>query len=330
MKCTLIFALFLCSCVCNAQDFHHANLETLIHFCDSTKADEILIYYKSNLLTHWKRTDYSHVQGTIPNPDCGSPYMGTASMVKSWTGIVTGMLIDKGIIDSVNAPVCTYIPEWKSGCDHHITIRHLLTMTAGLNRKGPRGVLSQGDMNQYVLTLEADTFPDVRFNYSNESVQLLGIIIERATGKRADIVFEELLFTPLEMDSTTMTQDSAGNAIVYGGCKTTIRDAAKIGQLMLNHGRYGENQLLSENWVSASVTPHPLAPYYGYLWWIDKSSTYWNFAATGDLGQMTIVFPELDLLFIRKQSCDLSPASVNMSWMGSKFLSLVSNVISKQ
>lgn len=326
MKYLLILVILLYCNLGKSQDVSNEKLNALIDFCDSTKADEILLQHKGKIISHWKRTDFSKVQSEFANPECGSPYMGTASMVKSWTGIVTGILLDIGTIDSLDAPACKYIPEWKAGCENNITIRHLLTMTAGLNRKGPRGVLSQSDMNQYVLSLKPDTLPGIRFSYSNESVQLLGLILERATGKKADVVFKELLFTPLKMDSTTLSLDSAGNVIVYGGCKTTVKDAVKVGQLMLNQGRYANKQIVSSQWVKASVTPHSLAPYYGYLWWIDKSSENWNYAATGDLGQMTIVFPESELVFIRKQTCDLSPASVNMTWMGPGFLTLLTNI----
>jgi CubicO group peptidase (beta-lactamase class C family) len=326
MKNSLLLVILLSTQISHAQTYHPENLSALIRFCDSTKADEILLHHKGNIIAHWKRTECTVLDSGCSNPDCGSPYMGTASMVKSWTGIVIGILIDKGLIDSVDAPVCKYIPEWKAGCRNQVTIRHLLTMTAGINRKGPSGVLSQANMNQYVLNLKPDTLPGVRFSYSNETVQLLGVIMENATGKKANEVFEEYLFAPLNMDSTTLALDSAGNVIVYGGCKTTVNDAAKIGRLMLNQGVYDNTQIVSGAWVKASVTPHSLAPYYGYLWWIDKSSPNWNYAATGDLGQMTIVFPESELIFVRKQICDLSPASINMTWMGPGFLILLANI----
>lgn len=290
-------------------------VQKLIAFCDSTKADEILVLHAGKPVCHWK------------NPHCDSVYMGTASMVKSWTGLAVGCLIDRGLIKSVDDRVCQYLPEWGPGCEQDVRIRHLLTMSAGLNRRGPRGILSKSDMNAYALQLKLDTFPDVRFSYSNESAQLLGILIEKVAKKPVDKCFREWLFAPLGMDSTTLSRDSAGNLLTYGGCITTLQDAAQIGLLMLQKGQYKGRQVVSEQWIDASVTPSKLAPYYGYLWWLDNQSEHKNFAATGDLGQMTIVFPALDLVFVRRQNCDLSSNSIAMRWMGPDFLKLVASVV---
>lgn len=289
-------------------------LRALIAFSDSSKADEILLLHQGKPILGWR------------NPHCDSLYMGTASMIKSWTGLLIGILIDQGRLN-VEDKVCQYLPEWKDGCTKNVRIEHLLTMTAGLNRKGAQGVLSQVNMNQYVLGLRLDTVPDLRFNYSNESVQLLGIIAERVYKKPLDQVFNELLFKPLDMDSTWLSRDKSGQVIAYGGGITTLQDAAQIGLLMSKHGQYKGRQIVSATWVKASVTASRLAPYYGYLWWLDNASAHKNYAATGDLGQMTIVFPELDLIFVRRQNCDLSPASLSMRWMGPKFLALLASTV---
>ncbi len=310
-----------------SQSINSVNLFKLINYCDSTKADEILFSFNGNVLTHWNRTDFTTIQPEGASAQCKTPYMGTASMVKSWTGLLIGILIDQGTIKSVDDLVCHYIPEWRIACKNKITIKHLLTMSAGYKRLGPSGVLSQGNMNQYVINLKPDTLPGIRFNYSNESVQALGMVVEKASGLKADEAFQKYLFEPMDIDSTSFARDSSGNVLVYGGCITTVSNAHKIGMLMLNNGRYNNQQIVSEKWIKESITPSALAPYYGYLWWIDKNSKHWNFAATGDLGQMTIVFPELNLAFVRKQSCDVSLASRNMSWMGGKFLDKISGVV---
>jgi CubicO group peptidase (beta-lactamase class C family) len=292
-----------------------AKISQLIAFCQSSKADEILLLHNGTPICHWQ------------NPHCDSLYMGTASMVKSWTGLLLGSMIDRGLIGSVEDPVCQYLPEWKPGCENGVRIRHLLSMSGGLNRRGARGVLSKGDMNAYVLQLKPDTLPDIRFSYSNESVQLLGILMEKAAGKPADQLFREYLFEPLGMDSTSLMRDSAGNFVAYGGCRTTMQDAAQVGLLMLNKGRHNDRQIVPAAWVERSVSPSEKAPYYGYLWWLDYQSAHKNFAATGDLGQMTIVFPELGLVFLRRQNCDTSPESIAMRWMGPNFLSLIAGTV---
>lgn len=290
-------------------------LGRLISFCDSTKADEVWIYHNGNTIKKWR------------NNSCDSLSFGTASMVKSWIGILTGILIDKGMIGSENDLVCNYLPEWKDGCNNNVVLKDLLNMTSGLNKKGALGVLSKNNCNSYVLNLELDTFPKIKFSYSNESVQLIGIIIERVTKMNLFEAFEKYLFIPLEITGTTFMKDSVGNYISFGGCKTNMEAAMKIGVLMLNHGSYNGLQIVSENWIKKSTTPSSLVSFYGYLWWIDINSKSMNYAAVGDLGQMTIVFPDLGIVFVRRQNCDLSPSSKNMSWMSAKFIELISNII---
>lgn len=294
--------------------FNHSKWEELVRFCDSTRADEVMVLHHGKIEGFWK------------NKSCDSARFNTASMVKSWTGIVIGIMIDNGLIGSEDDRICAYLPEWKAGCKQEVRIKHLLTMSAGINkRRGAEGILAAHDMHQYALGMELDTTPGIRFSYSNESVQILGMLIEKVTRKNANDYFHDVLFQPLGMDSTRLARDPAGNDVVYGGARTTIRDAAHIGLLMLNGGVHKGKRIVSDSWIEKSVTPSKRAPYYGYLWWIDNMSEHPNFAATGDGGKMTIVFPGLDLVFLRQQSCNLGAGS-NMSWMGPRFLQLVSSV----
>jgi CubicO group peptidase (beta-lactamase class C family) len=292
-----------------------ANLQKLIEFSEATYTDEIMVVHKNQVVCHWR------------NSHCDSVYLNTASMVKSWTGLVIGILIDKGLISSEDDLVCKYIPQWEAGCRNQVTIKNLLTMSAGLNRRsGAQGILAVEDMNDYALNIELDTLPDIEFDYSNESVQLLGVIIEKVTGKSANAYFHEVLFEPLGMDSTRLAKDPMGHDVVYGGASTTLDDAANIGMLMINGGKHGNKQIVSESWIKKSITPSEMASFYGYLWWLDYNSEYKSFAATGDFGQMTIVFPDLDLVFLRQQSCNLE-ISGNMTWMGPDFLKLIATVV---
>lgn len=313
------FYLFLvCVIPLQSQDSNAIDtvrLNDLYAFSQKTYTDEVLIFHKNMIVGHWK------------NPDCDSTLFNTASMVKSWTGIVIGILIDQGYLSSEEDLVCKYIPEWTDGCKHQVTIKHLLTMSAGLNqRRGAAGVLDEKDINTYVTHLELDTMPGIRFSYSNESVQLLGILIENITGKTANAYFREVLFSPLGMHSTSLTKDSVGNDIVFGGALTTLPDASKVGLLMLNKGLLNGHPVVSSAWVEKSISPSDKASYYGYLWWLDNNSEHKNFAATGDFGQLTMVFPELDLVFMRQQSCN-KDISGNMTWMGPNYIKQIAALI---
>ena len=292
-----------------------SNLLKLIEFSEATFTDEIMLVHENKVVCHWK------------NRLCDTVYFNTASMVKSWTSLVIGIMIDKGMISSEDDLVCQYVPEWKDGCRYNVSIKNLLTMSAGLKqRRGAQGMLAVEDVNQYAINLELDTLPNITFDYSNESVQLLGLIIENLTGKSANEYFHEVLLDPLGMDSTVLAKDPTGNDVVFGGAATTLDDASKVGMLMINDGKYNDRQIVSESWIIKSITPSEKAFFYGYLWWLDNNSENKNFAATGDGGQMTIVFPELDLVFLRQQSCNLEKSG-NMTWMGPDYLKLIASVV---
>ncbi|MBO6793731.1 MAG: serine hydrolase [Balneolaceae bacterium] len=315
----LIVVLILCkSSLLFAQNPTAINqqvLESLIAFSEETYTDEFMLIQKNETLIHWK------------NPSCDAPQFNTASMVKSWTGLVIGSLVDKGFIESVDDTVCTYLPNWEIGCREDITIKQLLTMSAGYNRRpGASGILAQQDMNEYVLNTEPDTLQDVRFSYSNESVQLLGLLIEEITGMNANEAFIQHLFEPLGMDSTQLGKDEAGNYMVFGGAKTTLQDASKVGLLMANKGMVDGKQMISREWIEQSTSTSDKAGYYGYLWWLDNNSENKNFAAMGDFGQLTILFPDLDLVYLRQQTCN-KEVSGNMPWMGPELLNLISATI---
>ncbi|HMQ06159.1 MAG TPA: serine hydrolase [Saprospiraceae bacterium] len=300
-----------------AQSIDPQKLQELIHMNDSLYANEILVYYKGDKVLYWR------------DSTCNVTNMIASSMLKSWTGLAFGTLLDRGIIKSLDELTCNWLPEWKEGCEKQVTLRHLITMTSGFNRRGgARGILAQDDHYQYLMNTKMDTVPNIRFGYSNESVQLLGMILERASGMEANEYYRKYLFEPLGMNSTTLWKDQAGKSwITYGGTTTTIHDAAKIGLLLRGKGNYNGQQIVSEAWIHQSLQPSHLVPYYGYLWWIDNQSKHKNVAASGDPGNYMIWFPNLDLLFIRNQAC-LTGMEYNSSrWMGPSFISKISDIV---
>jgi CubicO group peptidase (beta-lactamase class C family) len=281
--------------------------------CRASGAFGCLVAYEGHVVQEWYRAEHRR------------PFVGTRSAVKSWAGLLTGMLIADGMIDSVGVPVAKWIPEWTAGAEAGVTIRHLLTMTSGLSdRTGHRltippvdsaeaaahpsgpGVVAAKNTTGYVLDLPLDWAPGERFSYSNEGVQLLSPILERAAGLPLARYARERLFGPLGMDRTSLRVDEYYNTVLCGGAETTLPEFARIGQLMLNDGRWNGRQIVPASWVERSTTPGPKMSNYGFLWWIDTNRN--NFAATGTLDNVCIVFPEHDLVVARMQR-DPAPAA---------------------
>jgi len=304
-------------------------LQAHLDRCQQSGAFGCLVAYKGYVVQEWYRLEHRN------------PYVGTASAVKSWTGLLAGMLIADGAIDNVEAPVAQFIPEWTAGAEAGVTVRHLLTMTAGLaDRTGNRitvpplgaeeeqpepgpGVVAEKNTTGYVLDLPLDWAPGERFSYSNEGVQLLSPILERAAGMPLAQYARERLFAPLGMASTRLMVDEYYNTVTLGGAETTLPDFARIGQLMLNDGAWNGQSIVPAEWVERSTTPTEAMPNYGFLWWIDPERS--NFAAAGSMDNVCIVFPDLDLVVARMQRDPQPEATVQ--YQGVETLELLRAVV---
>ena len=204
LLCALSYALF------GQKTINVDSLQRIQQIAEETFADGILLYHDGKIIHEWY------------NSDCDSTYLNTASAVKSWTGLLIGRLLKEGKIKSLEDPVCDYLPDWEAGCEADVRLKHLLTMSAGINKRrsrtGPRrNMMVEPDFNAFALDMPLDTMPGIRFSYSNETVQLLAPIIERTCGLSVEKCFREKLFEPLGMDSTSLAKDEAGNAVVFGG-----------------------------------------------------------------------------------------------------------------
>ena len=283
-------------------------LQAHLDRCRESGSFGCLVAYKGHVVQEWFRVEHRN------------PFVATRSAVKSWTGLLAGMLIADGAIDSVDVPVAKYIPEWTAGARAEVTVRHLLTMTSGLrSREGGTtvpppdsalpasqtpGVVAAKNTTGYAFDLPLDWAPGERFSYSNGGVQLLSPLLERAAGMPLARYARERLFNPLGMENSRFMVDEYYNTVTFGGAETTLPEFARIGQLMLNDGRWNGEQIVPASWVERSTTPIPQMNNYGFLWWIDQERS--NYAAAGSLDNVCIVFPELDLVVARMQR-DLQP-----------------------
>ncbi len=255
--------------------------------CTKTGADACLVIYKGQIVQERYYKNYR------------APMMAMSS-TKSITGILVGMLIDDGKIKSVDEPVCSYVKEWCAGPKAKVTLRHLLAMTSGLPRMSSEGVGSVGDKNPFVINLPLATEPGTAWAYSNEGVQLLSPILDKAAGEPIQDYARKRLFEPLGMNGTRLHLDEKGHAWTYADMETTPREFARIGLLMLNKGIWQGKRIVSESWVEQMTKPaQTLYPRYGLLWWLFDNPK--GYAAQGYLDTNLYVFPDKDLIVVRMQ-----------------------------
>jgi CubicO group peptidase (beta-lactamase class C family) len=256
--------------------------------CTKTGADACLVIYKGKVVQERYYRSYR------------TPIMAMSS-TKSITGILVGMLIDDGKIKSVDEPICTYVKEWCEGQKGKVTLRHLLAMTSGLPRMTSGGVGSVGDKNPFVINLPLATEPGTAWAYSNEGVQLLSPILDKAAGEPIQDYARKRLFEPLGMKATRLHLDEKGHAWTYADMETTPREFARIGLLMLNKGTWQGKRIVGESWVEQMTKPsQTLNPRYGLLWWLFDNPK--GYGAQGHLETNLYVFPEKDLIVVRMQA----------------------------
>ena len=240
------------------------------------------------------------------------------STSKSIRSILLGIAIDKGFIDNINDPMAKYLksPVPKKHLDarkEEITIKHLITMSSGLDcndwdkkSKGQEdNVYKKKDWLQYTLNLPMVNKPGAVSNYCSMGTVLIAEIISQASGLSIDKFAEEYLFKPLKINTVKWGHTSKKEVIASAKrLYLTSRDMAKIGQLILNKGKWNGKQIVSEAWIEESTTPKTkiTGMDYCYLWWnipfTIKEKTIISKTATGNGGQYIMIIPEMELVAV--------------------------------
>ena len=255
--------------------------------CKRTGADACLVIHHARIVQEWYSKAYA-----VP--------MYAMSSTKSVAGLLTGMLIDDGRIESINEPVCHFIATWCTGFRARVTLRHLLSMTSGLPMMPDSSVGFVKDKNAYVVRLTPASEPGSTWAYSNEGAQLLSPLLDNAAREPIQDYARRRLFEPLGMSNTRLRVYPA-HAWTYADMETTARDFARLGVLMLNHGTWKGRQVVSRDWLATSTrSSQSLNTRYGLLWWIDPEIR--GYAAHGHLDTNLHVIPDLDLVIVRMQS----------------------------
>jgi CubicO group peptidase (beta-lactamase class C family) len=239
------------------------------------------------------------------------------SCTKSILSALVGIAIKEGAIRGVDQKVLDFFPETLlqnlSASKKKITIRHLLTMSAGLAVQHPDTEMkSSPDWIRYVLDLPMAEEPGSRFNYSDATAHLLSAVLQKATGMSAMDYATAKLFRPMGINAL-WPSDPQGISMGFSEINMTPRDMAKIGLLYLNKGMWDGVQLVPAFWIAVSTTPKIWtgADDYGYLWWTPQGS----FQARGLGEQYIVVAPAANVIAVitnglaQGESVDLGSAA---------------------
>lgn len=263
---------------------------------------------------HYWETPYAHATPEWQNVSFSSG--------KSWGSTMVGVAQYQGRLD-INDLTSKYHPAETSGFKPGTTIKHLLTMTSGgtmnmkpssvppkrLDDDSPPGPGAEyewyeeaedGTPPGYGRTIE----PGTQFHYDGAPADHLADIVANAAGKSSHRFMLEEVAAPLGCENFSYQPegvDHNDNVRIGGSILLSCRDMARLGQLYLNGGVWGDQRLLDEAYIRAATSPSDLNPSYGYLWWLNgegriAAAPRSMYFAAGALGQFCYVLPEQNMV----------------------------------
>jgi CubicO group peptidase (beta-lactamase class C family) len=203
------------------------------------------------------------------------------SASKSFTSLAFGFLVAEGKLASLDELVSKTLPGLASDPRKaKITYRHLLTQTSGIDPKRAGG--SKGDIEAHALEVSCLFEPGTSWQYSNNGVDLLAALAGKLAGKPMDEYLNEKLFHPLGIADVDWKRDKKGVPLGAGEMRIRPLDMAKVGQAMLDRGKWRSAQVIPETWTQLSFAQsNTFEPLYGLLWW--RSAPVTAIGLTDDL-----------------------------------------------
>lgn len=257
----------------------------------------------------------------------------TFSVAKMYLALVAGVAFDRGLIDDLDAPVGRRLPGIGFDSEHNapITWRHLLQQTS--EWEGERfGISDQADRYRAVTFGEPPDgkkgdarplrAPGTYWEYNDVRINQLSYALLHLFRKPVPEVFREAITRPLgasedwrwvgydnawvEIDGRRV-QSVPGGSHWGGGMSISSVDQALIGRMLLDEGRASDGrQVLSAEWIREMRKPCPIAPYYGFLIWLNHQGKVFpsvpasSFFGVGAGSSFTWVEPERRMVVVAR------------------------------
>lgn len=240
------------------------------------------------------------------------------SMAKSIVSLAVGCAIDDGVIRDVDQPVNDFFPEFDGYNGKTLTIRHLLTMSAGVDFQeaysspfSPTTQLYYGnDLHKIAFGMREIAEPGVNFIYQSGVTQLLAFLVEKATGENISSYVSRKLWTPLQAEENALWSLDKKEGMEKGYCcfNSNARDFARFGQLILNNGSWDDRQLISESYLKEATTPDTTLLFkeynetnrcYGFQFWHLNYKGMDIPYMRGILGQYVFIIPDKNAVVVR-------------------------------
>jgi CubicO group peptidase (beta-lactamase class C family) len=293
-----------------------------------------LAIVEGDKIVHLRGFGQARPGGEAPTPL--TPFC-IGSLAKSFTALAVMQLVEAGKID-LDAPAQSYLPWFRvadSQASAQMTVRHLLNQTSGLPTSSGAIPLADFDESPDAAERQARALSTLvltrpvgsAFEYSNSNYNLLGLIIEAASGESYADYIQNHIFTPLDMCHSTASPVIAkqnGLAVGHqywfliplaapnlapphgslpgGGLISSSEDLARYMIALLNGGRCGDVQILSGAGIDelhrgvADFKAYGLSlGRYGMGWYVDRigaTKLVWHGGTLPDFGSHMALLPE--------------------------------------
>ena len=293
--------------------FDVVQLEHAARLAETTHADALLVIRRNRIVfeRYWNGRTPKDVQQTY-------------STTKGAFSLLVGRVLERGDIDSLDQPIIDFVPELAGQTRETLTFRSVMGMESGLaqwpaldraDREAGRSQL------EAVLARGMTHRPFEYFIYNSAAYRLLFTALERATGLSLPTLTREELFAPLGMTGAYWVKlQATDRSLGYQSIRMRPRDIAKLGQVMLDDGRWNGTPYLPASYIKLLQTaPAPTAnPSYGLFWHLNSGEFYLSYresdyrksrllpgtppdtiANFGNGGQIVAIIPSLDLVWVR-------------------------------
>lgn len=276
---------------------------------DKHKTDSLLICYKGRLIfeSYYRRgrINYPHYQ---------------MSITKSYTAIALGRAIQLGYfnMEDLHKPAIDFLKKIDrtklvAGADK-IVLHDIMHMGSGIRlskekikeiMKNPDQLKGQGQIQAYLQNSDPIPEKDIKFKYQASDPAITMQVVEAVVPGSAENFIRNELLSKMGITNFGWQADLSGLPKSAAGSSFRSRDMLKMGLLVLNKGKWNDEQLIPEKFVEVATSPLKVSygtSSYGYFWWVDDfkvgDKTYHCKAGRGAGGQFIFMFPELDLIAV--------------------------------
>lgn len=241
------------------------------------------------------------------------------SISKSVTSLLWGIAKGQGKVPPLDTPVLDLLPELtdlQGQGREAITLSHLFDMSSGLDwnepnaynssRNDEHGLFWHSSQARYLFDRAVVVPPGTRFNYNGGGTAVIAQILAQRVGLPLPEYARRYLFEPLGITDWEWVNDVRGRPLAFAGLRLRPIDLARIGRMVLAHGRWQGRQVVPAEWIEETLRPRidiGDGLRYGRQWWagtaVDAQGAKhaWT-AGFGNGGQRLFVVPELDLVVV--------------------------------